>query len=118
VKPNTREKIGLDSANMKPEELDHEGRAYIPKSPDILAATKLLLPGERQSLNLKAPETEGACEYVCTFPGHYQVMWGQLVVTKDVEGYLQSHPEAPLPAPSATALSEDGTKHDHSAHAH
>jgi hypothetical protein len=103
---------------MKPEELDHEGRAYIPKNPDILAATKLLLPTERQSLSLKAPETEGTCEYVCTFPGHYQVMWGQLVVTKDVEGYLQSHPEAPLPAPSATALSEDGAKHDHSAHAH
>jgi glucose/arabinose dehydrogenase/azurin/lysophospholipase L1-like esterase len=108
VKPDTREKIGLQSANMKPEELDSEGRAYIPKSSDILAATKLLLPGQRQSLKLTAPSTEGTCEYVCTFPGHYQVMWGQLVVTKDVEAYLQAHPEAPLPTPSPAALLEHG----------
>src|SRR5437762_6496614 len=106
VKPNKRENVGTASANLKPEDLDSEGRAYVPKSADILAATKLLLPGERQSLKLTAPAIEGIHEYVCTFPGHYQVMWGQLVVTKDVEGYLQAHPEALLPPPSSTALSE------------
>jgi hypothetical protein len=35
-------------------------------------------------------------------------MWGQLVVTKDVEAYLQAHPEAPLPTPSPAALLEHG----------
>ncbi len=118
VKPDTREKVGLEAANMKPEELDSEGRAYVPRSSDILAASKLLQPGQRQSLRLTAPSVEGAYEYVCTFPGHYQVMWGRLVVTKDVEAYLQTHPEAPLPTPSPTALSEDGTGGAAHAHTH
>jgi azurin len=115
VKPNTREKIGLAAATMKPEDVDSEGRIYVPASSDILAATRMLQTGERATLRLTAPTTEGDCEYVCTFPGHYQVMRGLLVVTKDVEGYLRANPEPVLPA--ATVSSEDGTPAAH-AHAH
>jgi azurin len=115
VKPNTREKIGLAAAAMKPEDLDSEGRPYVPASPDVLAATKMLQTGEKETLRLTAPATEGECEYVCTFPGHYQVMRGQLIVTKDVEGYLRANPEPVLP-PSAVS-SEDGSQPTH-AHAH
>src|SRR5262249_55867936 len=80
VKPNTREKVGLAAASMKPEDLDHHGRAYVPMSPDILAATRLLREGQSESLKLTAPSEEGVHEYFCTFPGHYQVMWGRLIV--------------------------------------
>ena len=85
VKPNTREKIGLAAAAMKPEDVDSQGRSYIPASSDVLAASKMLQTGEKETLRLTAPVPEGECEYVCTFPGHYQVMRGQLVVTKNVE---------------------------------
>ena len=104
VKPGTREKIGLASALMKPEELDRDGRAYIPKTRDILDATKLLNPGQKQTLKITAPTTEGDYEYVCTFPGHYQVMWGQLIIIRtDVDAYLHApHPEVTaLPSPAA-----------------
>jgi hypothetical protein len=100
---------------MKPEELDSEGRSYVPSSSDILAASKMLQTGEKETLRLTAPATEGECEYLCTFPGHYQVMRGQLIVTKNVEEYLQAHPEPVLP-PTAVS-SEDGTPSAH-AHAH
>jgi glucose/arabinose dehydrogenase/azurin len=114
VKPNTREKIGLAAAAMKPEDVDPEGRIYVPATPDVLAATKMLQTGEKATLSLTAPSEEGECEYVCTFPGHYQVMRGQLIVTKDVESYLQAHPEPVLPT---AVSSEDGTPAAH-AHAH
>src|SRR5581483_11142529 len=106
VKPGTREKVGLAAATMKPEELDGRGRAYIPKTPDILAATRLLEPGHKESLKITAPTEEGDYEYVCTFPGHYPVMWGRLVITKDVDAYLQAHPEVPLPPPGSSAEHE------------
>jgi glucose/arabinose dehydrogenase/azurin len=115
VKPNTREKIGLAAAAMKPDDLDSEGRSYVPASSDVLAATKMLQTGESETLRLTAPTTEGECEYLCTFPGHYQVMRGQLVVTKDVEGYLRANPEPVLPTPAVS--SEDGSQPAH-AHAH
>jgi len=95
VKAGSREKVGNAAMTLPPTKLDGQGRAYIPSSPDILAATKLLEPGQKQTLQLTAPKEEGEEEYVCTFPGHWMIMWGKLVVTKDVDAYLQAHPDAP-----------------------
>jgi len=95
VKPGSREKLGAVAEKMSPEKFDGQGRAFIPDSPDILAATKLLEQGMKETLKLTAPTEEGSYEYVCTFPGHWPVMFGQLVVTKDVDDYLLKHPVAP-----------------------
>lgn len=95
VRPNTREKIGEMSAMMKPDQLDGRGRAYVPENAAIIAATKLLETNQRQTLSITAPNEEGECEFVCTFPGHYQLMWGKMIVTRDVDAYLAAHPEAP-----------------------
>ncbi len=100
VKPGTREKIGLASAKMKPDDLDGEGRAFIPDSPDILAATKLIEPRQKTALKLTAPTEEGAYEYFCTYPGHYLIMWGQLIVTRERGRLPQSAPSAHLARPS------------------
>ncbi|MGO8701635.1 MAG: HEAT repeat domain-containing protein [Limisphaerales bacterium] len=97
VKPGTRERIGLASGKMKPDDLDGEGRAFIPESPDILAATKLIEPRQKTALKLTAPTEEGDYEYFCSYPGHYLIMWGRLVVTKDVDDYLHAHPQPGLP---------------------
>ena len=98
VRPGTREKVANLAAVMKPEELDGRGRAFMPNTQDILAATKLIEAGQRARLSLTAPEEPGTYEYVCTYPNHWMVMWGQLIVTRDVDAYLQANPEAPLPA--------------------
>ena len=106
MKPGTHEKVGLAASTMTPDKLDKQGRAFMPKSDDILAATKTLEPGQKESLKWKAPSEEGEYEYVCTFPGHFAVMWGKLVVTKDVDAYLAANPQA-----GATAT---GAGHEHS----
>ncbi len=93
IKPGTREKIGNATATMMPDQLDSQGRPFVPKSGDVLAATKLLESGARETLKMTAPTQEGVYEYVCTYPGHWMIMWGQLVVTKDVDGYLQANPQ-------------------------
>ena len=74
IQPGTRTVVGDKAFVMKPEQLDSAGRSYIPDTPYILAATKLLNPGDSESLKLSAPADEGDYEYVCTFPGHFQVM--------------------------------------------
>jgi azurin len=98
VKPGTREKTGLAAATMKPDALDKQGRAFIPTSPDILAATKLVESGQKETLKFTAPNEEGDYEYVCTFPGHFTIMWGKLAVVKDIDAYLQANPVAAQPA--------------------
>ena len=109
VRPGAREEIGTITANMKPEELDARGRAFVPKSAKILTATKLIEPGQRETLQFTAPEAEGDYDYVCTYPGHWMLMWGTMVVTKDVDAYLAAHPDAPEGGTGAAA----GHEHEH-----
>jgi len=111
VRPGTREKVGLLSAKMKPDELDAKGRAFIPQSSDILAATALIEPRHKTALKLTAPMEVGDYEYFCTYPGHYMIMWGQLIVTKNVEDYLRAHPQVNLPSPAAHMDTKD-TKYE------
>ena len=45
----------------------------------ILASTKMLGPGEEDSVIFTAPES-GEYEYLCTFPGHFALMRGKMIV--------------------------------------
>ena len=101
VKPGTRDAVGTAAAQMPPDRLDRAGRAYVPGSSAVVAATKMIDANQRETLKLTAPATPGDYEYVCTFPGHHQSMWGRLVVTTDVDDYLQKNPQAPVPTAGA-----------------
>jgi azurin/glucose/arabinose dehydrogenase len=109
VKPGSREKIGLAAATMKPDELDKQGRAFVPKNDAVLAATKLVESGQKETLKFTAPNEPGDYEYVCTFPGHFMIMWGKLAVVKDVDAYLQANPVAAQAGGGAAA----GHVHQH-----
>lgn len=110
VKPGTRPKVGAMADAMKPDDRDEAGRPHVPRTSDILGATRLLEAGQRQVLKLTAPATEGDHEFVCTFPNHWQVMWGWLIVTRDVDAYLEQHPES---APVGAAAGDEAPVHSH-----
>jgi azurin/glucose/arabinose dehydrogenase/lysophospholipase L1-like esterase len=113
VPPGQRQAVAESVQTQKPDQLDKQGRAYVPKDEKkFLAATKLIEPGQKETLKLTAPAQEGEYEYVCTFPGHWQIMWGKLIVVKDVDAYLRSKPQAAIPQPAP------GAAIDHSAHIH
>ncbi len=84
VPPGKHMEIGNAAMTMTPDKLDKQGRAFLPASfeKQVLAATKLLEPGQKETLKLKAPGQPGEYEFVCTFPGHALIMWGTLSVTK------------------------------------
>ena len=110
VLPGARQEVAEAAQNMKPDQLDKQGRAFVPKDhKKIILATKLVEPGQKETLKVTAPGEEGEYEYVCTFPGHWMLMWGKLFVTKDVDAYLQAHPVADA-VPSGPV--------DHAAHQH
>ncbi len=54
---------------------------YIPQDQKdkILAATKLLGPGEEDTITFTAPAA-GSYNYLCTFPGHFALMNGVMTV--------------------------------------
>jgi azurin len=51
---------------------------FIPKSDDVLAASKLIGPGETDTVLFRAPDQPGDYPYICTFPGHGKAMRGTL----------------------------------------
>ena len=91
--PGAREEIGLAADGMPtPARSDSQGRYYVPTSPKVLYATKLLEPGQTEKLNFEAPAEPGDYPYLCTFNGHWRRMYGHLLVVEDMEEYLKNPP--------------------------
>lgn len=55
-------------------------KGFIPDSAKILYHTPLLSENTRFILRFKAPEKPGVYPYLCTFPGHWAIMKGEMVV--------------------------------------
>ena len=53
--------------------------SYVPANRDVLIATKLLGPKEETEITFPAPPA-GKYQFVCTYPGHWSVMNGELTV--------------------------------------
>ncbi len=96
IQPGALEEIGNAAEKLSPQP-DAQGRLYIPDSPKILHATRLVDPGQQAKLSFTAPTTPGDYQFVCTFPGHWRRMSGTLAVVPDVEAYLASHPASAQP---------------------
>jgi azurin len=54
---------------------------FVPLTGDVLFNTPLVNPGETFELNFTAPTQPGRYPFVCTFPGHWRIMQGTLIVT-------------------------------------
>ena len=53
---------------------------YIPQSRYVIAATKMLDPEESETLQIELPDEPGEYPFICTFPGHWRLMQGTLVL--------------------------------------
>ncbi|MEZ5326228.1 MAG: ThuA domain-containing protein [Verrucomicrobiales bacterium] len=78
--PGSMDKVGKASIDMVINDPEALEKNYVPELPEILHATRLLNSGEQQDLTFILPATPGEYPYVCTFPGHFQLMNGVLVV--------------------------------------
>jgi putative heme-binding domain-containing protein len=101
VQPGALEEIGT-LAEATATEPGAQERHYVPRSPKVLVASKLLQPRESQKLSFTAPTKPGVYPIVCTYPGHWRRMYAALYVVDDLDEYL-ADPEAylaqhPLPA--------------------
>jgi len=85
--PGALAKVGLAGEAMS-KDPDAWDRGYVPDLPEVLWSTRLLQPGESQTIRFVAPDDQGDHPYVCTFPGHWIRMNGVMHVVLDVEAAL------------------------------
>ena len=79
IQPGKLAAIG-DAVNRLIASPQAAARHYVPDSPDVLAWTAMINPGRSTTIHFTAPAQPGDYPYLCTFPGHWQVMNGVLVV--------------------------------------
>lgn len=93
VQPGSLDTFGamVDGFLKNPEA---EKYGYVPKSRYVLGATDMLTPGATGSVVLKLPDTPGIYPYVCTFPGHWRMMQGVIIVTAP-GSYISENKDAP-----------------------
>ncbi|MGH9659533.1 MAG: plastocyanin/azurin family copper-binding protein, partial [Bryobacteraceae bacterium] len=85
TKPGALEAVGKagDAMASKP---DGFKKQFVPEMPEVLWATPLINKGETARVRFQAPGEAGAYPYVCTFPGHWMTMNGQMFVRSRSEG--------------------------------
>ena len=73
------ERVG-NSANQLISDTNAALKHYIPQSDDVLAYSDIVLPRENFTIYFHAPVESGRYPYLCTFPGHWKVMNGEMIV--------------------------------------
>jgi azurin len=68
ARPGSINAVGTAAATMPPPP-DPSARAYVPESPMVLQATRLVQRGESETIKFTAPGEPGAYNFLCTFPG-------------------------------------------------
>jgi putative heme-binding domain-containing protein len=79
VRPGTLDRVG-DLVNRLIAEPDAVVRQYVPRTADVLVYTDIVQPGQSVAVYFRAPLEKGTYPYLCTFPGHWMVMNGQMEV--------------------------------------
>lgn len=79
AKPGSLQRVG-ELANKLIAAPEAFARQYIPQSDEILCHTDIVAPGQNQTIYFQAPATPGLYPYLCTFPGHWMIMNGNLIV--------------------------------------
>jgi azurin len=85
-KPGSLQEVGTLASTMTLS-ADPKVKPYVPDTPLVLHATRLLNWGETERLSFTAPKEPGEYIYVCTFPGHWVRMYGVMLVVEKLEAW-------------------------------
>ncbi len=79
LKPGTLRRVG-EQANRLISDPEAAIRQYVPQTSDVLAFTDIVMPKDQFTIYFNAPTELGRYPYLCTFPGHWLVMNGEMIV--------------------------------------
>jgi len=80
VAPGSEEEIGQAANEMAKDPKSAQKGQFVPKSKKVIQATRMVAPLSAESLRFVAPKKPGEYPYLCTFPGHWVIMKGIMVV--------------------------------------
>jgi azurin len=83
VYPDSKAKVGQASFKML-NDPEAEAKSYVPTelNKEVIAKTAVVYPKSKQVIYFQAPKKAGDYPFICTFPGHWQIMQGVLKVAE------------------------------------
>ena len=103
VKPGTRKKVVAAAAALGGQAAEKD---YIPDSENVLWSIGVVDQGTSKVLQFTAPKVPGDYPYVCTYPGHGLIMFGNMRVTNDPGEPIKN--VSPSTIPETVDLAGDG----------
>lgn len=79
IKPGATQRVGM-LVNQMIADPEAVARHYVPRTEDVLVYTDMVYPQDQYAVFFRAPATPGSYPYLCTFPGHWMVMNGTMIV--------------------------------------
>jgi len=79
IRPGSLARVG-DLVNKIIAEPDAVIRSYVPRSDDVLVYVDIVDAGQSSSIYFKVPDEPGRYPYLCSFPGHWMIMNGVMIV--------------------------------------
>ena len=80
VEPGALEEIGLAATRMASDPDAAKDGQFLPDSDKILEHSSMLNANQSEVMRFTAPDKPGVYPYLCTFPGHWILMKGEMVV--------------------------------------
>lgn len=79
IQPGSNEAVGM-AANEMAKDPSGEEKEFIPEHLAVLHHTGMLGENEAEVLRFHAPEIPDVYPYICTYPGHWVMMKGEMIV--------------------------------------
>ena len=108
VKPGTRMEVVQAAIDLGAGATE---RDFVPPSPNVLWAMKVVPSGQSATLKFIAPMAPGDYPYVCTFPGHGLIMFGTMNVTPNPRPPVMTPKELPADAAVAAQAAMEHAAH-------
>ena len=82
VKPGKKDVVGMAANNGMADPTFLTTKQAVPDSPEILHHSKLVQAGQQDTIEFTAPAEVGDYPYLCTYPGHWAIMYGVMKVAE------------------------------------
>lgn len=79
LRPGTLGRVGA-AVNALVTDPEAAARQYVPETEDVIAWTDITPPAGKTAIWFRVPEEPGRYPFLCSFPGHWMAMQGELVV--------------------------------------
>jgi len=79
IAPGTYQSVGK-ATDLMLSDPSAASKNYVPDHAKVIAQTPMVLPKSKFELVFQAPEQPGRYPFLCTFPGHWRLMKGELII--------------------------------------